>query len=282
MDIPVKGTSFVPYEDIFVDYISNEQKSDMKQQHYHDRYEVYFQADGERYLFLDDVCYRLKKGDIYIVRPFALHRCESREIDFYQRYVVNFNSDFLGMLLNEAEIKTITKGLENCVIHLQGRQSEIMEKRFEEMRQYYEYYKKGSRVLSKKVLCASLLQLVSELHELTGTAESAAAESVDIRIVEAIEYMNRNYTKDIGLDDVSRAIGMSRYHFCRAFHEATGATFLEYLNNMRLMTVHKLLKESSRGLNDIAARTGFSSTAHMTRVFKKAYGVSPREFRKSV
>ena len=73
---------------------------------------------------------------------------------------------------------------------------------------------------------------------------------------------------------------MSRYHFCRIFHSATGATFLEYLYNVRLAKAHQLLLGSDLSLNEISSRCGFSSTSHLTRIFKNAYGIPPREFRK--
>ena len=73
---------------------------------------------------------------------------------------------------------------------------------------------------------------------------------------------------------------MSRYHFCRIFHSATGATFLEYLYNVRLAKAHQLLLGSDLSLNEISSRCGFSSTSHLARIFKNAYGIPPREFRK--
>lgn len=38
----------------------------MSVQHYHDAYEIYFQLEGKRYVFLDNICYTLKRGDVAI------------------------------------------------------------------------------------------------------------------------------------------------------------------------------------------------------------------------
>ena len=44
--------------------------------------------------------------------------------------------------------------------------------------------------------------------------------------------------------------------------------------------VHSLLAETNLNLNEIAIRTGFSSSAHLSRIFKQVYNVSPQKFRR--
>ena len=53
---------------MYINHVKSSEKYDMKIQHYHDAYEIYLQADGERYLFLDDICYTLKQGDLVIFK----------------------------------------------------------------------------------------------------------------------------------------------------------------------------------------------------------------------
>ena len=50
---------FFPFSEIYINHVKSSEKYDMKIQHYHDAYEIYLQADCERYLFLDDFCYTL-------------------------------------------------------------------------------------------------------------------------------------------------------------------------------------------------------------------------------
>ena len=70
--------------------------------------------------------------------------------------------------------------------------------------------------------------------------------------------------------------------FCRLFKRTTGPTALGYLHNIRLARVHNLLLNTIMTLDEIAWETGFTTTVTLARVFKAAYGVAPREFRKSV
>ena len=99
-------------------------------------------------------------------------------------------------------------------------------------------------------------------------------------LAEAIDYINNHYKEDINLDIITDVVHISKYHFSRLFHKATGATFLQYLYNVRLVNVHSLLAETNLNLNEIAIRTGFSSSAHLSRIFKQVYNVSPQKFRR--
>lgn len=73
---------------------------------------------------------------------------------------------------------------------------------------------------------------------------------------------------------------MNKYHLCHTFKEITGATVLEYLNNVRLSKAHSLLMDTGYSMEEIARETDFSSSLNLTRVFKKAYGMAPTQFRK--
>lgn len=93
--------------------------------------------------------------------------------------------------------------------------------------------------------------------------------------------LNKHYKEDISIDDISDAANMNKHYFCRQFKRTTGATALGYLHNIRLTRVHNLLLNTTMPLDEIAWETGFAVAATLARVFKAAYGVPPREFRKS-
>ena len=100
-------TAFTPYEEFLVEYVRNPGRNDMKVQHYHDTYEFYLQMAGERTLILNDICYTLRPGDLYILKPFEIHYTESRGSDYYERYVINLPASFLYTLLTEGETRLL-------------------------------------------------------------------------------------------------------------------------------------------------------------------------------
>jgi len=74
----------------------------------------------------------------------------------------------------------------------------------------------------------------------------------------------------------------SRSHFLRMFETATGLTPHRYLLQLRLERAQELMRKGSTSLIDIAALCGFSSHAHMSRVFRQLLGVTPSQYRRNL
>lgn len=73
--------------------------------------------------------------------------------------------------------------------------------------------------------------------------------------------------------------GLSRAHFARAFKVTTGHAPHRYLLALRLQRARLLLGERGASIADVALRTGFADQAHLTRLFKRTYGVTPGDVR---
>ena len=92
-------------------------------------------------------------------------------------------------------------------------------------------------------------------------------------------YINKNYADDLALEDMSAMLGFDRSYFCRIFKSATGATFTEYLNFVRICKAEKRLSEGNDSILDISAEVGFSSVSYFNKVFKKYRNCSPSLYR---
>ncbi|MDO5398938.1 MAG: AraC family transcriptional regulator [bacterium] len=274
----MKATAFSPHDGIYVQHLKTSRKHDMPVQHYHDGYEMYLQLDGKRYLFYDNICYTLERGDIAIFKPFEIHYAESRDVDYYERYVLNFQADVLRAILSDAELHLLLdEKIRSCVVHLSPEDTEDIFGYF----QRADLYLKQSGFLAEKLLCSAVLQLIMKAVIHTYDSTATAGERVAPQIITAMNYINKYYKENIDLEKLSSVACMSKYYFCRKFHEATGATALEYLNNIRLTKVHNLLLNTNMTIDEIASQTGFMSAVNLARSFKKVYGMAPREFRRS-
>ncbi len=272
----MKGTAFSPHEGIYIQHLKTSQKHNMPVQHYHDGYEIYLQLGGKRYLFYDNICYTLERGDMVIFKPFDIHYAESREADYYERYVLNFREDELMSILSESEHHFLFEKINGCVIHLNEEQTETIYGYFLRT----EEYSKQNSLFSKTLLKTAVFQLILKAIEYTEGSLEVTGEQIEENIIKALRYIAKHYTENISLDDISEKAHMSKFYFCRKFHSTTGATVLEYLNNLRLTKVHNLLLSTKMSIDEIAVSTGFSSAVNLTRAFKKVYGNSPRDFRK--
>ena len=273
----MKRTAFSAHEDLYIQYLKNTEKHNMSVQHYHDMYEIYLSLGGKRYVFYDNICYTLERGDLIIFKPFAIHYAESRESDYYERYVLNFHEKNLSKILTNDEKYLLLEKINSCVVHLTVEQTKILYEYFKRMDDFSK--KKG--LFSEKLVYSSLFQLLVYVTECIDGEKAIQGETVAPQIISAIKYMNENYAQRIGLDEIAEAACISKYYFSRKFKEVTGATVHEYLNNIRLTKVHNLLLKTGYSTEEIARATGFSSSIHLIRVFKDVYGMSPKAFRKS-
>ena len=110
-------------------------------------------------------------------------------------------------------------------------------------------------------------------------SEAAFASDAVQKILPALTHINSNYNEDITLEDMSSLLGFDRSYFCRIFKLATGATFTEYLNFVRICKAEKLLATTSATVLDISADVGFSSVSYFNRIFKKYKNSSPSIYR---
>jgi YesN/AraC family two-component response regulator len=74
---------------------------------------------------------------------------------------------------------------------------------------------------------------------------------------------------------------VSPYYLSRFFKEATGFTFVEYLNSVRIKEAKRLLERSSMKVKLISRKVGFGSVTHFGRVFKLVTGHTPLYYRKA-
>jgi AraC family transcriptional regulator len=85
--------------------------------------------------------------------------------------------------------------------------------------------------------------------------------------------------RQVSLEDVATACGLSSSHFARAFKASTGTTPHAWLQTCRVDRARDLLRHPSRPLAEIAADCGFADQSHFTRIFKRTTGQTPGAWR---
>lgn len=114
-----------------------------------------------------------------------------------------------------------------------------------------------------------------------GLARSGSARR-DFRIRKALQLLQDRVGEIGELDDVARAVGLSRPHFYKLFRDQMGVTPKLYVNTLLMERAIGLLADGTHGVADISFDLGFSSQASFSRFFISNGVVAPSAYRRSV
>jgi AraC family transcriptional regulator len=95
-------------------------------------------------------------------------------------------------------------------------------------------------------------------------------------------YIEEHLAEQISLATLARLVGLSPYHFCRAFRQSFGTPPHRYHGSRRIERARTLLVESASSVTEIGLAVGFHETSSFTAAFRKATGQTPTAYRRSL
>jgi AraC family transcriptional regulator len=96
------------------------------------------------------------------------------------------------------------------------------------------------------------------------------------------EFVDVHISKEIGISELASLVGLSQFHFIRAFKHSVGLSPYQYVLSARISVARKMLSERDLSIADVALAVGFSDAAQLNRVFRKLIGVTPTAFRRGM
>ncbi|AAN68042.1 AraC family transcriptional regulator [Pseudomonas sp. XWY-1] len=95
----------------------------------------------------------------------------------------------------------------------------------------------------------------------------------------ARDFLHANLERDIGLEDLAQACGIDRFRLTRAFKAAFGIAPHAYLIQLRLARARRLLAQGQTPA-EVAVALGFADQSHLGRWFRRAYQLTPADYRR--
>ena len=131
------------------------------------------------------------------------------------------------------------------------------------------------------VLCEVLAALAERPAQVLSSGPvtmlgAAAAGTLD----RVLRHVQSNMGGQLTLSGAARLAGMGPPAFCRFFKRATGRTFTDHVNEVRLGKAAHLLVDTPIAVADISARVGYANTSYFFRRFRAKYGMSALQYRK--
>jgi YesN/AraC family two-component response regulator len=129
------------------------------------------------------------------------------------------------------------------------------------------------------------LETLDEIRDALTARYSALLEYADMtrnrkKTVDVIEeYINNNYKRDIGINDISEYLGMSYSYVRKVFKAEKGTNIVDCINSKRIREARTLLEEKNLSIKSIASLVGYNNNQSFERYFKRTVGITPADYR---
>ena len=128
-----------------------------------------------------------------------------------------------------------------------------------------------------------MLRLKYERNDqLEDKVDNIDIKSPDEKLLERVmNTINKHIAdSDLNVEMIAEEVGISRVHLHRKMKELTGQTPHDFIRNIRLKRAANLLVNQGMNVTEVMYACGFSNTASFSTLFKKFYGLSPRDYMK--
>lgn len=253
--------------------------------HFHPELELTLVLSGGTHRWVGDKISPLENGDLTFLgsnlpHDFRNDAAPGRPLKKVHAINIQFHPGFLGKSwLEHAEMTSIQKLFQDASNGFQvtGKLRDRVERLMMKMVDAH-----GVRRL------ILLLEIFDELGEsqkdLTRIASPGFTPEIQIsdseRMGTVSAFIQQHIEKPLYLSDVAKHVGMSEVTFSRYFRSRTGKTFPNYLNELRVARVCRLLAETDDTISGIAWSCGFDSMANFQKQFTRLQNCTPKEYRR--
>lgn len=137
---------------------------------------------------------------------------------------------------------------------------------------------KNMEFQTRNILSETWLLLLEDIRTNYKMDKTLKFEQPD-RIRNMLSFIHNHYKDKITIAQIADAVGISEREAMRSFRKNLNQSPIEYLISYRLNEAKKLLLNSKLSITEICYQCGFSDSSYFGKVFRNAYGVTPREYR---
>lgn len=256
--------------------------------HFHPEFQITYIRKSHGFLFVADKLYEFFPGNVFLIGPNIPHvfrnddgyYLESEGENGVSAVSMFFTEKSFGQLFSMPEADEIKKLLNTSVFGIK------LEDCLEQ-----EVAVKIDKIAKEKGF-ERVLDLLSVLHIVASSRNFEVISLSQIpelkqkdetsKINKVYDYVLKNFSNSISLEQVASLVNMSIYSFCRFFKTRTNKTFVEFLNEVRIGMACKYLLDGKMNVTEVAYSTGYSSLSNFLQQFKKHMGVTPSSYLKRV
>ncbi len=245
--------------------------------HYHPEYELTYIVKGNGYRIVGNSYEHFSDGDLVLLGSNLPHtwtsKLDNREES--DAIVIQFSKEFITPFLALNETNKIKQLLMHSDRGLRIAVDEVLVSHI--------------LALPKMHGIDKVLKLIWILEEITkkqcdfiasNTFHNIVSKKNELRINKVCTFIQNNFNQKIVLHQVADLIFLSESNFCKFFKKATGKTYSDYLNELRINEACRMLVQTEKSISEISFACGFETLSYFNRVFLSKKVMTPSVFRK--
>ena len=244
--------------------ISENPECDQYSLHTHNAYELLYIVSGDATHVIEDRRYKLKKGDLILIRPFHYHFIQIDSPQKYDRYDILFNANMHGV----QTVKMIPDNVE--IINLSG--NKLADDLF---RRFDVYSKNCDEETMSKLVPHMLNELFYNLSIFPSSQNEDNFTSSPL-ITEALKYINENLFTVQSIEEISKHLFVSESYLFRLFKSELHQTPKKYIMDKRLLIAQKRISEGEKPIS-VCDSCGFGDYTTFYRNYSAFFGHSPSD-----
>lgn len=249
--------------------------------HSHDVMEVLVFLDGECEFFCEGKTYALRRGDVVVIPPYAVHKATVKDFDNYERIVLTVSPHLMS------DFESSSPSLKENIIYQKTQGSYVLNLNAKNFQNIISFLSEiTNRINGGENFSFTLHYLLFQVLQIIFNPASSMAnlsnkDELDPRLVSILEYIESHLTDpDLSLDKVSSYFHLNKYYFSHYFKKNMDLPFYRYVSLKRLAFAVTMIKQNQMSIENIALQCGFPDYSSFYRLFKKEYNLSPKNIQK--
>ena len=234
-------------------------------------FQLIYVAAGKGHFHFNGKEHIISAGHMVVFRPKEPQKYEYYGTDQTEVYWVHFTGGNVKNILRSYGIKDDMRVID-CGSGLD------YQNHFRAMIQEIQMQKEEYDEMAELHLRQILITLHRYINHSNKVDNSQIAEEID----KATQYFTEHYNEEICIDDYAKDHNMSTSWFIRNFKQYIGVTPMQYILSIRIYNAETLLHSSLYNVSEVSNIVGYENPLYFSRIFKKAKGLSPSEYRKNI
>lgn len=253
--------------------------------HFHREYELVLVTESTGKRFIGDQITDFKPGDLVLLGPYLPHTYQNdphyleKRTDLRAKSIVvhfredSFGDNFFALAETQRILSLLNRSFNG--LSITGDTNKIISSMLYELVE--------AKGFSRWLILSEILNILSlseDLQPICNGIITAKNDTETTRMNKIIDFVVRNFTREITIAEISDMVSMAENSFSRYFSCRTRKSFTAFVNEVRLNHSSRLLIETSKSVTDVSLESGFNNLSNFNRQFRAKYNNNPLTFRK--